>query len=537
MDYLIIDEMSMVRRKFLGQVDKRLRQVFPHQADKLFGGCSCLLFGDFGQLPPVMDLPLYTTVSHSPLSDQGSIAYQLFNHAIVLKQVMRQSGQDPDQVLFRQLLVRLRDGQLTTDDWEQLMKQTPAEVSDLAPFKDVLHLHPTVEAVVEHNVSMLHASGHPVATIKAVHSGPNAAKASAEDASGLEPIICLACEARVMLTANIWVEMGLVNGAMGTVVAICYKNGEAPPHLPIAVTVRFDSYRGPTLSDGTVPITPIRCNWSASGASCSRLQLPLKLAWAVTIHKSQGLTLNKVVINIGKKEFSAGLTFVACSRVRCLKDLLFNPPFSFQRVAKLANSQCLQERLLEDARLLLLDGNTIQNSVVRIDTPAMDMSTSSAGTLPRQDTISPITIVNVPCIVKDTASLPETQVVQCMDVNTSSPPTPGVPYTDVGTVSNVDIHCKDGNDVSVQIISHSELPFFFYTVDEEWQHKVCRTLGVQFRQPHRLGVGSPTTPLVPPNPNSIIRIQGDGNCLFRSFSYIITGTEEQHMVIRMAILT
>ena len=68
-EYLIIDEMSMVGRKFLDQVDRRLRQVFPHRADTLFGGCSCLLFGDFGQLPPVIDLPLYTIMSHSPLSD------------------------------------------------------------------------------------------------------------------------------------------------------------------------------------------------------------------------------------------------------------------------------------------------------------------------------------------------------------------------------------------------------------------------------------------------------------------------------------
>ena len=112
------------------------------------------------------------------------------------------------------------------------MKQTPAEVSDLAPFANALHLHPTIEAVVEHNVARLRASGHPVATIKAIHSGPNAAKASSEDAGGLESIICLACEARVMLTANLWVDVGLVNGAMGTVVAICYHNGEAPPlHL------------------------------------------------------------------------------------------------------------------------------------------------------------------------------------------------------------------------------------------------------------------------------------------------------------------
>ena len=278
MEYLIIDEMSMVGRKFLGQVDQRLRQVFPHRADTVFGGCSCLLFGDFGQLPPVMDLPLYTTVSRSPLSDQGSAAYQLFDRAIVLQQVMRQSGQDPDQVRFRDILLRLRDARLTISDWEQLMKQTPAEVSDLAPFLDALHLHPTIEAVVEHNVTRLRAGGHPVATIKAIHTGPNAAKTSSEDAGGLESIICLARKARVMLTANLWVDMGLVNGAMGTVVAICYRNGESPPNLPVAVTVKFDSYSGPTLSDGTVPITPLRRTWSTPGGSCSRLQLPLKLA-------------------------------------------------------------------------------------------------------------------------------------------------------------------------------------------------------------------------------------------------------------------
>ena len=67
-DYLIIDEVSMVGRKLLGQVDRCLCQVFPHQADTLFGSCSCLLFGDFRQFPPMMDLPLYTTVSRSPLA-------------------------------------------------------------------------------------------------------------------------------------------------------------------------------------------------------------------------------------------------------------------------------------------------------------------------------------------------------------------------------------------------------------------------------------------------------------------------------------
>ena len=352
--YIIIDEMSMVGRKILGQVDRRLRQAFPHHAQEVFGACSCLLFGDFGQLPPVMDLPLYTTDSRANLSDQGRAAYQTFQHAVVLDQVMRQAGQDPEQVQFRNILLRLRDAQVTVADWSHLMTRTPTRVQDVSPFASALHLIPTVEAVVEHNVAQLQASGQPIATIKAVHTGPNAGKVSADDAGGLEAVVCLAKSARVMLTSNLWVDVGLVNGAMGTVQAICYRTG-GPPDLPIAVMIHFDSYSGPTFPDGTVPITPLRRCWSSSGGQCSRLQLPLKLAWAVTIHKSQGLTLDKVVIDVGKREFSTGLTFVACSRVRRLQNILFTPPFPYQRLSSLSNSSRLKERQQEDKRLQSLN--------------------------------------------------------------------------------------------------------------------------------------------------------------------------------------
>ena len=155
-------------------------------------------------------------------------------------------------------------------------------------------------------------------------------------------------DAKVMLCANLWVDVGLVNGARGTLVAICYKNGHSPPDLPVAVMVQFDCYSGQTLSDGSCPL---RRTWFASNNQSSRLQVPLKLAWAVTIHKFQGMTLDKAVIDVGRKEFSSGLTFVACSRVRHMCDLLFVPPFPFQQVANLSKSNRLKDRLQEDVRL------------------------------------------------------------------------------------------------------------------------------------------------------------------------------------------
>ena len=104
----------------------------------LFGGCSVILFGDFGQLPSVMDLPLYTSVTCSDLSDQGYRAYSQFEKAFTLTQVMRQCGQDTDQIRFRDILLRLRNAETTKEDWNNLMEQTPTKVQDQSSFVDAL---------------------------------------------------------------------------------------------------------------------------------------------------------------------------------------------------------------------------------------------------------------------------------------------------------------------------------------------------------------------------------------------------------------
>ena len=297
------------------------------------GNCFVRLTEDcakFFHTSEKQDMPMYTTMPRTEISDLGSTAYHHFDQAVILDKVMRQAGQDCEQEVFRDLLMRMRNAESTISDWRLLMKRTLAEVGDTSSFAESLHLYATTADVADHNARKLRGSGQPVTVIKALHKGPSASKASPDEAGGLNPVVCIAEGARVMLCANLWVDVGLVNGAIGTVVSICFENGHSPPDLPVAVTVRFDSYTGPTLSDSSVPIAPLSRTWFGG-----------------TIHKAQGMTLNKAVIDIG--EFSSGLTFVACSRVRHLADLLFVPPFPC-----LGKSIRLLGRLKEDARLASL---------------------------------------------------------------------------------------------------------------------------------------------------------------------------------------
>ena len=482
------------------------------RAEELLGGCSLLLIGDFGQLPPVMDLPLYTMASRTELSDFGSANYQMFDCAVVLDQVMRQAGEDADQKLFRDLLCRMRNGQSTLDDWHHLMRQTPSELGDTTPFDGALHLYPTTAAAAEYNINKLRASGEPIAMIKAIHAGPGASKASSDDAGGLESIVCIAHGARVMLTANLWVNVGLVNGAIGTVAAICYQDGQCPPDLPVAVTVNFDSYIGPTLPNGTVPITPLRRIWFATTQQCSRLQLPLKLAWAVTIHKAQGMTLIRVVIDVGKKEFSSGLMFVACSRVRHLTDLLFVPPFTFQRLASLSKSSRILERLLEDERLQRMSTQLHGTA----STPTSEAGTTASLTYPQNEEM--VGEAGAPATLPSSAAgLPP--------ADTNNLPFANLPSSEA---------CRCDSEVHITGIDHNADHFKYHPVDVEWQQRTCETLGLEYVAPNGITPGGPDVSLTPPI--TFRPIKGDGNCLFRALSFIITGSEEQHMPLRQAII-
>ena len=102
---------------------------------------------------------------------------------------------------------------------------------------------------------------------------------------------------------------------------------------------------------------PVTITLQMSATCHERQQLPLKLAWALTIHKSQGLTLPKAVIDLGKSERTPGISYVAISRVKSLSSCLY------ERLQSIKSSRNLQYRLQEEQRLDLLAQQTLNFSV------------------------------------------------------------------------------------------------------------------------------------------------------------------------------
>ncbi|PKB92211.1 hypothetical protein RhiirA5_387844, partial [Rhizophagus irregularis] len=110
----------MVGRRMFALIDMRLRQAFPEYNNEPFGGRSVIMLGDFGQLPPVRDLPMYASTKRDELSDSGFAAYKQFKEAYKLNVVQRQLGNSKKQQDFRNILLRMRNGESTIDDWRTL---------------------------------------------------------------------------------------------------------------------------------------------------------------------------------------------------------------------------------------------------------------------------------------------------------------------------------------------------------------------------------------------------------------------------------
>ena len=251
------------------------------------------------------------------------------------------------------MLLRLCNGQSTEADWNTLLQRTSTMANNSDEFTNAIRLFYKKENVAKYNYDAITKLGSPVARINAIHSCAAAASTKSDDAGGLEPIVFMAKGAQVMLTNNLWQQVGLCNGARGTTDSLLYGEGHKPPGLSIAILVNFPDYNGPHFLPNKphcIPIPPIVHEWHNGLNTLSRQQIPLRLSYAMTIHKSQGQTMTKAVVDIGDKEMAAGCTFVALSRLKTLSGLSIQP-MTFERLQAISKLKRMQQRIWEEERL------------------------------------------------------------------------------------------------------------------------------------------------------------------------------------------
>ena len=222
------------------------------------------------------------------------------------------------------------------------------------------------DSEIQINEDLLLKLNKPICTITAAHKPADAENGSPQDAMGFEKNISIAVGAKVMLRSNLYVSAGLTNGSIGTVHGILYNPQlRGPNSLPTAVCVNFPEYQGNPWNPRhpkVVPIPPITVTWPKSTQVYSRTQIPLSLAFATTIHKSQGWTKSRIVVDIGKKELNCGLSFVAFSRVKSIDGIMIspsNPTYAqWSRFLAINNHKGQQQRAFTDDYLYNLSMHT-----------------------------------------------------------------------------------------------------------------------------------------------------------------------------------
>lgn len=214
----------------------------------------------------------------------------------------------------------------------------------MASFEDAIHLYHRTIDVDQFNHRCQRDSGQPVIKVRAIHPNNDrvAAEATASEAGHLEAELALSIGCKLMILENIWTERGIVNGTECRLYDIVWPEHAEPradQPLCLLVAVPKGNYHGPWIETYTwkgheysvIPIYPSQRDFFKGGEVRYRTQFPVKLAYALTIHKAQGMTMPKVVLNLAMSA-PAAVVYVAVSRVKRLEDLLFEESFGLDKL-------------------------------------------------------------------------------------------------------------------------------------------------------------------------------------------------------------
>lgn len=311
LEILIIDEISMVRADMLDGMDKFLR--VNRENFRPFGGVKVVFFGDLFQLPPVVtrdpvESAYFQEYYETPYFFSAKIFqepdFQLEN--LELRKVYRQESRH-----FLRLLEAVRINEIDHDDLDDLNERYLPGFQDTDGYITLCSRNMTADRINQRELSLIQDTEHEfIAEVKGQFD------------PGLYPTelaLKLKKGAQVMFVRNDIEERQFVNGTIGKIIELG-KN---------SILVETEEFGGKKrkieVSKSEWEI--IRYKGGATGGIetetvGSFVQYPLKLAWAITIHKSQGKTFDRVLIDLGGGAFEHGQLYVALSRCRTLEGIV-----------------------------------------------------------------------------------------------------------------------------------------------------------------------------------------------------------------------
>lgn len=293
---LIIDEISMLSPGTLSMVDSVCREV--KQKAEPFGGMQVIFVGDFFQLPPIIKRDETPDYLFDDLEKKSLFAYDspAWIRAQPLVCYLSEQHRQEDTDLLS-LLSALRQNEITDSHIEFLEKRKV----------DPLSIPSGVPKLYTHNVDVDRVNDDTLSKISAEEKyftmesrGPDALVGILKKGCLSPEKLCLKVGAEVMCTKNN-PQVGFVNGTLGTVVG--FEELKGSPIIKIR-------------SGREITIEPMEWAMEENGKIKARIiQYPLRLAWAITVHKSQGISLDEAVMDL-RSVFEFGQGYVALSRVR-----------------------------------------------------------------------------------------------------------------------------------------------------------------------------------------------------------------------------
>ncbi len=313
-DLLVIDEISMVRADLLDAIDDRLRE-YRRQRHLPFGGVQCLFIGDLQQLPPVVrDEEWAIMQKHyaTPFFFSSKALQQSSYVTIELKKIYRQADEK-----FIGILNEVRNNHLSMESLNELNKHY---LSEYEPKEGEIFLtthNRIADAFNEKKLNELEETSNIYdAIIK---------DRFPESMYPVEPSLELKIGAQVMFTRNNR-EANYYNGKIGTIIDLSEHK----------ITVKCKEDSNPIVAEReTWENTEIRIDKETKEQHEDVVgtfsQFPLRLAWAITIHKSQGLTFDRAIID-AMSSFSHGQVYVALSRCKSLDGMVLKSPIKLESI-------------------------------------------------------------------------------------------------------------------------------------------------------------------------------------------------------------